>query len=130
MSASTGLNAGQRRAIAALLTGATHQEAATSARKSIRTVRRWLEDDRFRGELANGSREIMRAAVERLQQGSDRAAAALVGMSDGQIPYASARVAACAKVLELARDHGEVDELRQLVDELAVAVAGMKGGIQ
>lgn len=131
MSASTDLNAAQRRAIAALLMGATHDEAATSARKSIRTVRRWLaEDDRFRSELADQSREIMRGAIERLQQGSDLAAAGLVAMAAGEIQPTSARVAACAKVLELARDHGEIDELRQLVDELAVAVVAKKGGLQ
>jgi hypothetical protein len=59
------------------------------------------------------------AAVQRLQAGADAAAKALVGMARGELPPSASRVSAARAVLELARDQGEADEIREIVELLA-----------
>jgi hypothetical protein len=113
------LTAAQRRAILALLAGADHAAAAASARKSVRTLRRWLKMDAFRTELERSSRAVMADAILTLQRGALRAASALVAMSGGELPPSASRVSAARAVLELARDQGELDELKDLVVALA-----------
>jgi diacylglycerol kinase family enzyme len=129
MSASLGLNTAQRKVIAALLAGKTRQEAAATAKKSLRTVERYLCDERVRSEIAECSRQIMRSAVERLQQAALEAADALVAMATDGAPATAARVAAAKAVLDLAVDRGEVEELREAVAILKDRL-NVRGGVQ
>jgi vacuolar-type H+-ATPase subunit D/Vma8 len=130
MSASAGLNAAQNRVLAALLAGATRQEAAASAKKSLRTIERYFRSELFRSEIAARSRQILSDATLVLQQRAVDAATSLGGMAAGALPSSSARVAACRAVLELARNSAEVAELQEAVDALATKLEQRKGWSQ
>lgn len=125
-----GLTAAQQRALISLLADGSHEAAASAARRSVRTVRRWLKTDAFQTALTAAGREVLASALLVLQRGAVDAATALTGMASGRLPPTSARVAACRATIELARNSAEVEELAEMVDELAASVAAQRGGLQ
>lgn len=127
---SEGLTSAQLRAIAALLDGAGQDGVATAARRTQRTVRRWLQNAAFQAELATRSRQILSEATLILQQRAVDAATSLGGMASGVLPASSARVGACRAVLELARSSAEIEELRDLAANLTDRLKIRQGGIQ
>lgn len=66
-SADVRLTPKQLTAIAALLEGKTHAEAAEAARVTDRTIRRWLESTAFRAELDDRRLEVLERARRRLE---------------------------------------------------------------
>jgi hypothetical protein len=67
----------QEALIAALLTEPTHSAAATKAGIGEATLHRWLKDADFQTAYRKARRELVRAAVERLQGGVGEAVDAL-----------------------------------------------------
>lgn len=122
------LTSAQRRALVSLLEDGDHANAAMAARRSLRTVRRWLKDDAFQNALAAAGREVMADSLFTLQRGAAAAADALTSMASGSAEASAARVAACRAVLDLARSGTEISELTEMVDELAMRLEQRKAG--
>ena len=56
----------QRRAVAALISGYNHQEAAAAASVAPKTIQRWLRDDTFAAELERQTSGAVIDAARRL----------------------------------------------------------------
>lgn len=114
------LTARQRKALTALLAGATVAGAAEAAGVDPRTVTRWRESEAFRAALADGQAEMLASTVRALAT----VARAAVGVLGRTLLDESARPAdklrAAAIVLE------RVLPLAELVD-LAARVAALEG---
>ena len=95
--------------LAALAGGASHQEAATQAGVSLRTVYRRLEDAPFRQQLAARLGELIKRATGRLAAACSAAATtlALLLKADSE----SVRLGAARSILELATKMRETEEL-------------------
>ena len=73
----------QRKAIAALLTGATKQDAAAAAGVKRRTVYRWLQQDAFVAALRDGERDTVDALSRELVNLATDAVAVLRELVEG-----------------------------------------------
>src|SRR5215471_14899490 len=91
------------RAICALLTEQSIEDAAVKAGVGSRTIHRWLrEDAAFQAAYNRAKREVVRQAQTRLQQATGKAVAALIAVIDDPLVQASARVSAAKAILEYA----------------------------
>ena len=122
MMAAAALKPAQIRAIEALLTHDRRDEAATAARVSERSLRRWLAEPTFRDALAAHRTRLLGDATSTLARGAARAAAALVEMAEGKSATA-ARVAAARAVIDLALKAAEVDDLARRLEALEAKAA-------
>lgn len=66
MADSNTINANQVKAVEALLTGATNDQAAQAAGVHVRTVQRWLTENAFCRALRQGQRQLLDSALRRL----------------------------------------------------------------
>jgi hypothetical protein len=108
----------QRRALAALLGGATVAVAAESAGVTTRTLARWRESQAFREALADGQREALAATVRGLTMIA-RAAVRVLGktLADESARPAD-RLRAASVVLERVLPLAELVELEARVAAL------------
>jgi hypothetical protein len=110
----------RERFIAALLSEPTHEAAAAKAGVSSATLRRALNDPGFRAAYRRARRELLRAAIERLQAGVGQAVDTLAaiakdGSKDGD------RVRAAVAIL----DHAFLGlDLRDVEPAELPAIAG------
>lgn len=118
MTAETALTPPQQRAIEALLTHETQQDAAKAARVGQRSIRRWLTQEPFRAALARQRTRLLEEAGTVLARGASRAANSLVRMAGGELPPSSARVQAARAVLDLALRAAELDDVLKRLAEL------------
>jgi hypothetical protein len=91
----------QERAIAALLSEPTRAAAATQAGVSEATLGRWLKDPAFGVAYRQARRELVRAAVERLQAAAAEAVDTLRSIARGGAKDGD-RVRAAVALLDLA----------------------------
>jgi len=114
--------------LAALAGGATHQEAATQAGVSLRTVYRRLENAAFRRQLAGARGDLIKRAIGRLAAACSAAAATLAMLlrADSE----SVRLAAAKPILELAvrmRESEELEARISVLEDQHAAAATTKG---
>jgi len=124
----------QFKAIDAILSAGTREEAATRAGVSERTLRRWLNTDTFRSELRRQRTRMLDATASILTVGSAACARALVAIATaGGGPRDNVRVSAARAVLDLAAKAEELSTLSARLDALEAAVAATartRGGLQ
>jgi hypothetical protein len=117
-----------KREIAALLAlakGETTDEAGLAAGVSGRTVRRWLEDGRFRGEVARLRGALLDQTTGRL---ADAAIGAVATLTESLAADSEAvRVRAARAILAATLRYKEVLDLEQRVSKLEAAYAETDG---
>jgi HEAT repeat protein len=114
------VTAKQHRAIAALLTTRTVQEAAAEAGVGERTLYRWMGDAAFRVAYSTASHERLAETIGRLRAVAGEAVETL--RTALQDTSASVRVRAAVALLDTAVKV-EVDDLAQRVEDLEAKFA-------
>ena len=105
-------------AIVALVTEPTIADAAKKAGISHATLHRWLQIKDFKDAYREAKREVVSAAIARLQRTATEAVDALRDvMNDAESP-ANARVSAARAILELAIKAIELEDLEARVEQL------------
>jgi len=111
----------QRRAILALLTSKTMEEASQAVGVTSRTLRRWLDLPEFRRALNEAEGDILAKVTRRLLSGSDEALDTLnYVMTAGEKP--SDRRLAAAAWLELATKFLELKDFGERISKLEEAL--------
>lgn len=109
----------QERAIMALLVEPSVAKAAESSGTGLRTLHRWIKEDRvFIDAYRSARREAFSHAISLTQRMAPHAVHTLAKiMSDTAAPY-QARVAAATGLLRFGRDSIELDDLAARVEAL------------
>ena len=118
MAAPAEVTSRQRRALDALLVGATLDAAAASARVSSRTLRRWRAESPFATLLRDAQDEAFEFARSGVRAATLDAVEALREVVRDHAGAASARVSAAKCILEVALRSRESDELVARVDAM------------
>ena len=123
-----GLTLRQQAVLPVMVNSPSLAEGARLSGVSERTLRRWLEDDAFRDELARRRQESADLACQALQGVLLRSVAVLAESledPDKAVRLRAARYAMsyAATIRRLERPVEEVDKLRQQVDDLEDAVS-------
>ena len=122
-----GLTPIQERGILALVSEPTIVRAATAIGVNERTIRRWLEDLRFKKVYHTVRREAFDQAIGLTQRYAPVAVNMLAKlMNDPQTPTA-AKITAAMGLLRFGRDGIELDDLAQRVEALEGAVEQENG---
>jgi len=117
MSAFAQLSPAQIKAITALASGATVEEAASEADVTSRTVRRWRSvDEAFNEALSEARQEAFREGLATLQGATKRATRVLITALDCEVEPARLR-AANIVFQHVLKAHEQLD-LSQRLDEL------------
>jgi AcrR family transcriptional regulator len=121
----------QERAVGALITSTSIEEAAKAAGVGTRTLYAWLNDREFQGQYRAARREVVGQALAQLQKVSSLAVNTLAEiMEDSEAP-AGSRVSASRAVLELAIRAVELEDvmarLERLEEEVAKSGQNYKG---
>ena len=112
------LSAAQERALLALLSERTVEDAATASKVGRRTLWRWLREPVFSGAYRTLRAEAVSVAVGRLQQASAKAVDALTNALEDSNAPAAVKVTAATKILDLALRGCEIEELKRRIAEL------------
>lgn len=112
------LSTKQLLAIAALNQGRTQAQAAAAASAGLRTVERWMTQQEFREAIRQAKRETYDQAITRTVACSSLAVTVLGNIAADNKVGASARVAACKTILDVAFKAHAQEELEQRVVEL------------
>lgn len=94
------LNAKQERALLALLSCGEIKQAAKDSRVGETTLWRWLQEPEFQSRYRSARRQMVEAALSRLQSDGTRAAKVLREIAEDKKAPASARVSAAKIILE------------------------------
>jgi hypothetical protein len=121
-----GLTRAQERVLMALLSCATHRQAAAQAGVSERSLRRHLRDPEFHEEFLKRLREIVTAAVTLAQQRGPEAVTVLCDIMNDPYNPPTARLAAAGKILDVAIKGVETENLAQQVSELKEEVSHLR----
>lgn len=116
--AQTGQTRKQEAVIAALLSARTLQDAAQTAGISVRTLRRWLENDDFREKYRRAKSELVGFATGRLKGAMAKAVAVLEDVAETKDSPPAARVSASRAIVELALHSHEVEAMEDRIAEL------------
>jgi transposase len=106
------------RAIAALLQGVTHEQAAEAANIDVATLYRWLKIPEFKAAQLAARREVFGQATGLLQQASKTAVETLIRIMKDPASSVTGLVQASKCVLEQSRKSLELDDLQMQVAEL------------
>ena len=106
------MTAKQKRALAALLTASTVQEAAVEAKVSYATLRRWLTDDKeFLAEYETVLQELVESAAAKARQGMTEAVGVLREiMADDEVAP-NARVQAARATIDCGLKIVEISDI-------------------
>ena len=107
-------------AIAALLAGLSHAEAAAASRVSVKTLRRWLSDPAFKAALTGARNRLLDESLDRLQALTCEAVETL--RASLQAEKAADRIRAAVALLDHAMRARELRDLGQEIEELKQAV--------
>ena len=121
-----GLTTKKRRAIEALLSSSTLEEAAEEARVGYRTLARWRsEDPDFRAALRQAQDQALDSAVSRLSVAMPAAVDTLMKIVEDEEERSSTRVSAARtilstglKLVEIRDLTGRLENLEDKVNEL------------
>jgi hypothetical protein len=117
------LSAKQYNAIAALLSEASVRQAAAVAKVPERTLYRWLKAPLFQAEYRTARRDAVGQAIARTQQYSSAMVGVLLSIAADAKKPAPARIAAAAKVIDVAIKSVELEDLAARLDALERAYA-------
>lgn len=105
-------------AIAALISAPSLVEAATTAGVSVRTLRRWLEDEEFQRAYRKAKGELVGFATGRLKGAMAKAVKVLEDVAEAKENPPAARVSASRAILELGLYSHEAEDLEAKIAEL------------
>ena len=108
----------QRKAIEALITGATMEIAALEAGVTLRTVYVWRTQDNFKQALNEAQNEALSSAVIALSGATVEAVQVLRDIASDEKQKASTRVQAARAILDSAIRLKELHDLENRVQEL------------
>ena len=112
----------QRKAVTALLSCRTNEEAAEQAGVSIATIYRYLQDPAFRAELTRQQDAATADAIRLFAANLNAAIGVLVDISSDTEEKASSRVNAARVFLAEARQWRDVVELEERITALEAAI--------
>lgn len=116
------LNARQEKALAALLSCSTVEQAAEVAGVGITTLRRYLHEPEFLAAYRDARRDIVNHATTQLQRACGVAVVTLVQVAGDVEATAGARVSAARAILETSIKAVEIDDLAARLDEVESAI--------
>jgi hypothetical protein len=108
----------QEKAIGALLSQPTMEEAAEAAGVNRATIFRWLQQKEFQAAYTSARRESVKQAIARLQQTTSEAVDTLRDVMKSSTNFPAARVSAAKAILDYAMKAVELEDLTQRVEEL------------
>ena len=115
-----GLTLKQRNAIPKLLTPGTYTDRAKHAGVSPRTLRRWLQDYRFRGRLQEAGEEAMKLAASELGIVSHDAVAVLYdALHDSEV---NVRIRVAQSLIKMGQSAHYGERLEQKVSHVEDAI--------
>jgi hypothetical protein len=120
------LSARQEKALLALLTHPTVEQAAHAASVGLRTLWTWLKDPAFAEAYRAARREAVSRALARLQQGVSNAVSTLQAITADETAPTPARVSAAKIILELAVKSVELEDLEARLSTLERALQQQK----
>ena len=118
----------KEKAIAALLTTDTIEQAANVAGIAESTLYRWLQNPTFLEQYRKARKAAVDQAISTLQERSNAAAKALVDIAEDQEMPPSTRVAAAREILQASIKGIERDDFEARLEALERMI--MKGGKQ
>ena len=108
----------QEKAIGALLSESTMEEAAEAAGVNRATIFRWLQQEEFQTAYTQVRRESVKHAIARLQNRSSEAVEVLAEIMKDEMNAPSARVSAAKAIIEYSIKAVEVEDLAKRLAEL------------
>lgn len=108
----------QTAAIAALMTGATIEAAASAVGVNAATVHRWLRDPAFVEELAAARRLTIGAALDTLTAGARAAAAEIAALVNDKSVAPLVRLRAAEALLDRLTRWVELEDLQRRIEAL------------
>ena len=108
----------QEKAIGALLSQPTMEEAAEAAGVNRATIFRWLQQEEFQTAYTQVRRESVKHAIARLQNRSSEAVEVLAEIMKDEMNAPSARVSAAKAIIEYSIKAVEVEDLAKRLAEL------------
>lgn len=114
----THLSPSQEAAILVLLSNGTHQQAADAAKKSTKTIGRWLNEPPFRDEVRRRQQERYRHAIGQTQQLAPAAVTALTKVMVDPTTPPSVKVNAADKILGHAGAGYRAEAIEQRIEQL------------
>jgi len=118
----------KEKAIAALLTTDTIEQAANVAGIAESTLYRWLREPVFLEQYRKARKAAVDQAISTLQERANKAAKALIDIAEDQEMPPSTRVAAAREILQTSIRGIERDDFERRLEELEKMI--MKGGKQ
>jgi len=115
----------KEKAIAALLTTDTIEQAASVAGIAESTLFRWLKEPIFLEQYRKARKAAVDQAISTLQERSNKAARALVDIAEDQEMPPSTRVAAAREILQTSIRGIERDDFESRLEQLEKMI--MKG---
>ncbi len=110
------LSPSQERAVIALLSSSSLEEAAKSARVSVSSLRRWKQEPAFQVAYRTARFALLEGATAKLRGAACRAVEVLVAcMNDQEAPH-SVRIRAAQVVLEAAYKSAEIEDVVERLD--------------
>jgi transposase-like protein len=119
-----GVTPKQRKAIAALLSSRTIQDAAKAAKVSERTLYRWMNNPDFRAALADAESDAIDQATRRLIDLQDAAIDALKSLLTNKKASPWVKLQAAQMVLNSVPKRREQNKVESELEELEVLVNG------
>ena len=118
----------KEKAIAALLTTDTVEQAASVAGIAESTLYRWLKEPVFLEQYRKARKAAVDQAISTLQERANKAAKALIDIAEDQEMPPSTRVAAAREILQTSIKGVERDDFERRLEALERMI--MKGGKQ
>ena len=118
----------KEKAIAALLTTDTIEQAANVAGIAESTLYRWLREPVFLEQYRKARKAAVDQAISTLQERANKAAKALIDIAEDQEMPPSTRVAAAREILQTSIKGVERDDFERRLEALERMI--MKGGKQ
>ncbi len=108
----------KEKAIAALLTTDTVEQAASVAGIAESTIYRWLQNPTFLEQYRKARKAAVDQAISTLQKRANKAAKALIDIAEDQEMPPSTRVAAAREILQTSIKGIERDDFERRLEEL------------
>ena len=112
------LSAQKQRAIAALLTCKTQQEAADAAGISVRTINTYMNDPEFQREYGKAAGKLVEKATREIQMGLSEAITVLRSILDSLTATDGSKISAARALLEFGLRLTETYDLMKRVEAL------------